>query len=150
MATSDISTRSPLCTFSRGLLALRFQDILMMHRAGAARHSWLLLLVISFCVARGRLAAIAVTRAPGTTFQECVHCPQMRVVPGGRFTVTRKLAMDGQDGFPPSLRPPQPPRDAMIAKAFAIGVYDITREEYARFVARQRLVRFKGMLSLDP
>jgi formylglycine-generating enzyme len=103
-----------------------------MQRAGAARR--LLLLVTSVCVAPVGIAAAVVTRAPGTTFQDCAHCPQMRVVPGGRFTVTRKLAMDGQDGFPPSLRPPQPPRDATIAKAFAISVFDITREEYARFV----------------
>lgn len=88
-------------------------------------------------LATNRLAALraaagdspAVTRprerAPGTVFRDCPTCPEMVVVPAGRFRVGCVSGRDCQDD--------ERPVHEVQVPSFALGVYEVTFEEYERF-----------------
>jgi formylglycine-generating enzyme required for sulfatase activity len=69
--------------------------------------------------------AIASTAAktPGTKFRECRDCPEMIVIPPGSFTMGS-----------PQYNNEKPQHDVAISRVFAVGVYHVTRDEYAAFV----------------
>ena len=69
-------------------------------------------------------------RAPGTKFRDCAACPEMIVIPPGRLTKdmffsSPTAAQSTADDVPDEVK---------IAKPFALGVYHVTRGEYAVFV----------------
>ncbi len=75
----------------------------------------------------GLLAVIA-TLEVGAHFRECAECPEMLVLPAGEFTMGSapdEEARSAQEG-------PQHP--VTLSRPFALGVYDVTVGEYARFV----------------
>lgn len=84
------------------------------------------------------------TRA-GETFQECARkCPLMVVIPAGAFSMgTDRLDIesDGREG---------PPHTVIFAKPFALGVYDVTRGEFAQFVRETGYRTQPGCHVLDP
>jgi formylglycine-generating enzyme required for sulfatase activity len=64
----------------------------------------------------------------GTKFRECPHCPEMIVIPAGTFTMGTPDTEQGRD-------PNEGPQHAVtIPKAFAVGVFHITVDQYAAFV----------------
>ena len=67
-------------------------------------------------------------KQPGTTFRDCPECPEMVVVPAGSFRM----------GSPPSEErrgdDEGPVRRVTIAEPFAVGKYEVTLGEFARFV----------------
>lgn len=71
------------------------------------------------------------TRAAGTVFSDCDDCPEMVVIPAGRFVMgtpadARAAGAEGAEG------------DAVVVdlpRAFALGRYEVTRRQFARFVA---------------
>ena len=66
------------------------------------------------------------SRAPGTVFRDCPTCPELVVVPAGRFRmgcVSRRDCADDE----------RPVHEVELA-SFALGVYEVTFEEYDRFV----------------
>lgn len=69
------------------------------------------------------------TYKAGEIFLDCDECPEMVVVPAGEFTMG-ELAKPG-DRF----RITEPKHKVIIAKPFAIGKFEITRQEYDRFVS---------------
>jgi sulfatase modifying factor 1 len=89
-------------------------------------------------------AAAAAPSAPGEKFRDCPRaCPEMVVIPAGTFTMgTDRLDIepDGREG---------PPHPVTISKAFALGVYDVTRDEYGRFVRETHRISDKGCNVLD-
>lgn len=60
-------------------------------------------------------------------WRDCPECPWVRVVPGGWFIM-------GSEGGEPG-RPEGPKRAVRIAQAFGLGVYEVTVEQFAAFVA---------------
>lgn len=58
--------------------------------------------------------------APGTTFRDCSQCPEMVVVPAGKFMMGWA---DGDDDE-------KPVHEVVIAKPFAIGKFEVTFDEY--------------------
>ena len=58
--------------------------------------------------------------APGTTFRDCPECPEMTVLPAGRFVM-------GWDGDPPEQNPPT---EVTVARPFAIGRMEVTTGQY--------------------
>ena len=62
----------------------------------------------------------------GSRFQECPDCPEMVVVPPGRFVMG---AEGGEKG-----RPEGPRRTVSIPQAFAVGRFEVTRAQYEAFV----------------
>ncbi|MGH6995811.1 MAG: formylglycine-generating enzyme family protein, partial [Stellaceae bacterium] len=75
-------------------------------------------------------ALLSVPAAAGTkSFQDCSGCPQMIVVPAGAFLMgSPQDEPDRNDAEGPQHR-------VVIAHAFAIGKFDVTRAQYGLFVA---------------
>jgi formylglycine-generating enzyme required for sulfatase activity len=70
-------------------------------------------------------------RAPGTSYSDCDGCPEMVVIPAGRFVM-------GTPGAPRSRGAAAAEADALVIdvpRAFALGRREVTRGEYARFIA---------------
>src|SRR5215470_1346507 len=71
--------------------------------------------------------------APGTTFRDCSDCPEMVVVPAGKF-------MMGRDGGDPDEKPVH---EVVIAKPFAVGKFEVTFDEFRACEADGGCRRFK-------
>ena len=66
--------------------------------------------------------------APGRVFQDCEECPEMVVVPAGSF-------MMGSSSHEESRADDEGPQHRVTIPApFAVGRYEVTRGEFARFV----------------
>lgn len=68
----------------------------------------------------------------GDVFQECADCPRMVVVPAGSFTMGSPFNEPGR------LLDEGPPREVKIAQAFAMGEFDVTKDEFAAFAKDAR------------
>ena len=66
---------------------------------------------------------------PGATFRDCPTCPQMVVVPAGSYQMGSPSYEAGRD------EDEGPVHRVTIGQAFAVGVYEVTRGEYGRFVS---------------
>jgi formylglycine-generating enzyme required for sulfatase activity len=81
----------------------------------------------------------------------------MTVVPAGRFSMTRKMAMDGRkDDDPEGIRKTRPERGVDFPLPFALGTYPVTRREYEFFIeeTRRRVeggchIQYNGVWVLD-
>lgn len=84
----------------------------------------------------GLAGCAAGPRAAGTVFRDCTQCPEMVVIPPGRFTMgsteedRRRLGV-----YPQFDRMETPLHDVTIARAFAIGTFSVTFEEWDACVA---------------
>ena len=66
---------------------------------------------------------------PGQSFRDCAECPEMVVVPAGRF-------MMGSPASEPGRYDDEGPRHLVtIANPFAVGKYEVTRTEFGRFAS---------------
>ena len=65
-------------------------------------------------------AAAEETQAPGHVFRDCPDCPDMVVVPDGRFLM----------GWAAGKKNARPVHEVRIPRPFAIGVYEVTFEEW--------------------
>ena len=70
-----------------------------------------------------------VARMPGQSFQECEQCPTMVVVPPARFVMGAAPRDADRNAWE------EPQHTVTLPRAFAVGVYSVTRKEYAAFVA---------------
>ena len=67
-------------------------------------------------------------QAPGRRFRDCPQCPEMVVVPAGSYMMGSPTGEEGRyDDESPVHR-------VRIANPFAVGVHEVTRGEFARFV----------------
>lgn len=74
--------------------------------------------------------ALSVKPGSGASFRDCPDCPEMVVVPAGSFMMGSPASEEGR-------RPDEgPQRKVTIAKAFAVGKYEVTFAEWDRCVAR--------------
>jgi len=65
---------------------------------------------------------------PGSTFRDCDDCPEMVVVPPGRFL------MGSPDSEAGRLQHEGPQRQVTISKPIAVSRFEVTLGQYARFV----------------
>ena len=68
----------------------------------------------------------SVAQDVGEVFRDCTVCPEMVVVPPGSFTMGSPDTEEGRDYF----HNESPQRVVTIEYAFAVGVYEITFEEW--------------------
>lgn len=76
-------------------------------------------------------------RNPGTVFRDCPNCPEMVVIPAGHFTMGSSPAEKSwaaTHGASMDAVADEAPQHAVSVSSFAIGKYDVTRDEYAAFV----------------
>lgn len=72
---------------------------------------------------------------PGSAFRDCRDCPEMIVLPGGRFVMGASADETRAERMPDEIgRRERPLRDIEIVQ-FAIGKYEVSRGEYRAFVA---------------
>ena len=71
-------------------------------------------------------------RGLGERFRDCPGCPEMIVVPAGSFEMGSPRREKGRS------RDEGPVRDVEISDGLAVGVYEVTRGEFARFVSEAR------------
>jgi sulfatase modifying factor 1 len=62
------------------------------------------------------------------TFRDCTDCSLLKRIPAGRFRMGSPYDEPGRQDNE------APPHRTAIAHSFALGVYDVTRADYARFV----------------
>ena len=67
--------------------------------------------------------------ADGETFRECDVCPEMVVVPAGSFMMGSPSSEKGRNSQEGPVHP------VTFAEPFAVGKYEVTRGEFARFVS---------------
>ena len=67
------------------------------------------------------------TPSSGRTFRDCADCPLMRVLPTGSFL----MGAPDQEAGRQAAEGPQ--HEVTIPRPFAIGVYDVTRAQFATF-----------------
>ena len=66
---------------------------------------------------------------PGETFSDCPDCPEMVVVPSGNFMMGSPESEEGRDDD-------EGPRHRVtISVSFAVGKFEVTRRQFARFIA---------------
>jgi len=77
------------------------------------------------------------TPARGTSFRDCPDgCPEMVVVQQGSFTMGAPAGEEARENLPDQFRGHSVPQHLItIGHEFAIGKFDVTRDEYAQFVA---------------
>ena len=78
---------------------------------------------------RAAEASARKTLAAGEAFRDCPTCPEMIVVPAGRFM------MGSPDSKSEALADERPQHPVTIAQAFAIGRYEVTFKEWDACVA---------------
>ncbi len=64
----------------------------------------------------------------GDTFRDCATCPEMVVLPAGKFMMGSPEGERGRDDYE------GPQRQVTIPKPFAVGKYEVTVGQYAEFV----------------
>lgn len=79
--------------------------------------------------ARALQAIDDLTLRPGKTFQDCDGCPSMVVVPAGSFW------QGSEEAAPLALKMEKPKRMVTIAEPFAVGVFEITMEQWDQCAA---------------
>ena len=87
--------------------------------------------VLAFaCLTASLLSAASVTAGPSTpsTFRDCPQCPPMVTVPADSYEMGSKVATEGNGDEVPQHR-------VTFARPFAVSAHEITRGEFARFVA---------------
>ena len=67
------------------------------------------------------------TKLAGETFRDCPDCPEMVVIPAGRFTMGSPESEGGRFDA-------EGPQHAVSVRSFALGKYDVTEEEFLTFL----------------
>jgi len=82
-------------------------------------------------------AVAAAERVPGTVFRDCPDCPEMVVVPAGKFTMgssAEEKSWAASHGGNLASVADESPQHVVSLRSYALGKYDVTRGEYAAFV----------------
>ena len=91
--------------------------------------------VLMLCLTLAAMALVVVVLAAGNakaeTFRECPGCPQMVGVPAGKFLM-------GSSAHEPGRFDSEGPQHVVTVKAFALGQFDVTSEEFLAFLRASR------------
>ena len=68
-------------------------------------------------------------RTVGRRFRDCAGCPELVVVPSGTYKMGSPAGEEGRDDDE------GPVHEVTFARPFAVGVHEVTRGEFARFVS---------------
>jgi len=71
--------------------------------------------------------------APKSAFRDCAECPEMIVVPSGRFMMGAAPGEEARENLAEEFRNRSEPQHAVAIKRFAAGRFEVTRGEYRVF-----------------
>ncbi len=71
-------------------------------------------------------------QAPGAVFKDCADCPDMVVIPAGKFLMGSKA--DPNSPAPPP--PEEQPQHPVTLKSFALGRYEVTQAQWAALMGK--------------
>lgn len=78
---------------------------------------------------------VAPSYSPGQTFRDCADCPEMVVIPAGRFVMGSSTAETTRERIKEEyLRWEKPQHDVTIRRNFAMGKYSLTRGEWTQYL----------------
>lgn len=90
-------------------------------------------LVLSVLIA---MPAVAADLKPGDAFRDCADCPELVVVPGGTFVMGSTAEETTREGTPDrDAANEKPQHQVTIGYAFAVMKHEVTRKDFAAFVA---------------
>ena len=76
-----------------------------------------------------RAERLAAKWPPGTKLRDCEGCPELVVVPAGRYRMGSPESEEGR------LDAESPVHEVTVPEPFAVGIHEVTREEFGRFVS---------------
>ena len=79
------------------------------------------------------VASQAASGAPGTDFKDCADCPEMVVIPAGRFAMGALPGEEERENLSDQFRNRSQPQHAVNLKGFAAGKFEVTRGQYRVF-----------------
>lgn len=77
--------------------------------------------------------AAAQDRAPGTVFKDCADCPEMVVIPAGRFVMGTAPGEEEREDLSVQYRNRSQPRHGVVVARFSAGKFEVTRGQYRAF-----------------
>jgi formylglycine-generating enzyme required for sulfatase activity len=83
-------------------------------------------------------------------FRDCPDCPGLVAIPSGAFMMGSTKAETDLLGVPQRLADMERPRHQVTIRAFAAGVFEVSRAEYAAFAAATAQPEIGGCFSRDP
>lgn len=92
------------------------------------------------------LLLIAIALQTGS-FRDCAECPAMVIVPAGTFTMgssPQEKSWAASHGATMSAVADEAPQHAVTIRAFALGQFDVTRDEYAVFMHETNMQTING------
>lgn len=105
-------------------------EVMMSNCFEASRVAPQALLAMICLFAGGANQAVARDFKPGAAFQDCPNCPLMVVLPPGEYTMGSPASEQERTNSE------EPQHRVKIGYSFAVGRFDVTREEFGQFVAK--------------
>ena len=72
-------------------------------------------------------------KAPGTVFKDCADCPEMVVIPAGRFVMGTAPGEEEREALSDQFRHRSQPQRGVHVKSFSAGKFEVTRGQYRVF-----------------
>ena len=79
------------------------------------------------------LVAQAANRSPGTVFKDCPDCPEMVVIPAGRFVMGAAPGEEESEKLQDSFRNRSQPQHGVDVASFSAGKFEVTRGQFRAF-----------------
>ena len=77
-------------------------------------------------------------KVPGTVFKDCVDCPEMVVIPAGRFMMGTMPGEEEREALSEEFRNRSQPRHGVDVKSFSAGKFEVTQGQYRLFAEATR------------
>lgn len=79
------------------------------------------------------LALQTAAAEPGTVFKDCADCPEMVVIPAGRFAMGAAPGEEEREAMSADFRGRSEPQHAVNVRQFSAGKFEVTRGQYRAF-----------------
>lgn len=89
--------------------------------------------MVLFVLTCAVLPVLAAAQDAGTTFTDCADCPEMVVIPGGRFLMGAAPGEEERENMLEEFRNRSQPQRTVAVKRFSAGKFEVTRGQYRVF-----------------
>ena len=89
--------------------------------------------IVLLLAAVGSDAAVLTERLSGDTFKDCTDCPQMVVIPAGRYLMGAAPDEEARENLSEAFRHRSQPQHEVTVRHFSMGKFEITRGQYRVF-----------------